>query len=207
MTMQHKTLQFKSTSSDEEGVFEGYAAVFGNIDDGNDIIEPGAFTETIKDNFDRIKILKQHGENSTIPIGKPLELYEDEHGLFIKGKIIDTTDGMDMRKLLKADVVNEMSIGYDAVEVDEENVGGIIVRHLTKIVLWEVSLVAWAMNPEAVVTGVKSRPNKLVRSDISAMSWKEREQVAQWLESEKRTDLRDRRRAAVKAARLHIVSK
>lgn len=208
--MDTKQCKFQVKSSDDEGMtFEGYGAVFGNIDDGNDIIEPGAFKETIDANFGRIKILKQHGENSTIPIGKPLELKEDEHGLFIKGKLVDTTDGVDIYKLMKAGVVNEMSIGYDPVEYKEEDIGGIIVRHLTQIQLWEVSLVTWAMNPQAVVTGVKSREPKATvsRETISAMNWRELEELAEWLKEERERSLKERKRAAKKAARLHMNTK
>ena len=32
---------------EEQGIFSGYGAVVGNIDDGGDIIEPGAFTKTL----------------------------------------------------------------------------------------------------------------------------------------------------------------
>mgnify|MGYP002239835741 CR=1 FL=1 len=36
--------------------FSGYAAVFwGNVDSGGDIIEPGAFTKTIAEGWERVK--------------------------------------------------------------------------------------------------------------------------------------------------------
>jgi hypothetical protein len=41
-------------------VVEGYAAVFGNVDDRNDLINPGAFTKTITENGGRIKMGWQH---------------------------------------------------------------------------------------------------------------------------------------------------
>lgn len=49
-------------------------------------------------------------------LGKPLELREDEKGLFIRGKISDTQSGRDVQTLLKDGVLNELSIGYDAVD-------------------------------------------------------------------------------------------
>ena len=45
---EHKTLLFDLDEYDEEqGVFSGYGSIFGNVDDGGDIVEPGAFTKTI----------------------------------------------------------------------------------------------------------------------------------------------------------------
>jgi hypothetical protein len=62
--------------------------------------------------------------------------------------------GSDVKTLLKDRVLNEMSIGYDPVTFDYDADTGI--RHLREVKLWEVSLVTWAMNPEALVTGYKA---------------------------------------------------
>jgi HK97 family phage prohead protease len=152
--IEYKTLSFDLEDFDEEqGIFSGYAAVFGNIDSGGDVIEPGAFTKTIAEGAERVKILALHNDYD-LPIGKPLELREDAHGLYIKGKISDTAMGHDVKTLLRDRVLNEMSIGYDPVTFDYDSEDG--VRHLREVRLWEVSIVTWAMNPEAVVTGYKA---------------------------------------------------
>ncbi len=151
---EYKTLQFELEDFDEEqGIFSGYAAVFGNVDSGGDIIEPGAFTKTIAEGLGRIKILVLHNDG-WLPIGIPLELREDAHGLYIKGKISDTAMGKDVKTLLSDGVLTEMSIGYDPVIFDYDQEDGI--RHLREVKLWEVSIVTWAMNPEAVITGYKA---------------------------------------------------
>lgn len=147
-----KTIAFQLESSNDEGEFSGYAAVFGNVDSGGDIIEKGAFARTIVDDFDRIKILSQHNSYE-LPIGKPLELREDEKGLYIRGKISDTQAGRDIRTLLKDGVLCELSIGYDALDFEIDGAG---IRHLKEIKLWEVSIVTWAMNDQAKIDGVKS---------------------------------------------------
>ncbi|MBQ8135208.1 MAG: HK97 family phage prohead protease [Lachnospiraceae bacterium] len=152
-THETKALRFELESADDNGEFSGHAAVFGNRDSGDDIIEKGAFAKTIKDDFDRIKILALHND-CWLPIGKPLELREDEKGLFIRGKISDTQMGRDIRTLMRDGVLNELSIGYDAVEFDFDSKQG--VRRLKEIKLWEVSIVTWAMNDQAKVDEVKS---------------------------------------------------
>ena len=41
---EYKTVQFELEKYDEEqGIVSGYASVFGNVDDGGDVVEPGAF--------------------------------------------------------------------------------------------------------------------------------------------------------------------
>lgn len=150
---EYKTLTFKTEDFDEEqGIFSGYAAVFGNVDSGGDVIEPGAFTKTIAEGWERVKILALHND-CWLPVGRPLELREDSNGLFIKAKISDTSMGRDIKVLLKDGVLNELSIGYDPVVFDYESESG--VRHLREVKLWEVSVVTWAMNPEAVITDYK----------------------------------------------------
>ena len=97
---EHKTLSFRTEEYDEEsGIFSGYAAVYGNIDSGGDIIEPGAFTKTIAEGWERVKILALHND-CWLPIGRPLELREDSNGLFIKAKISDTSMGRDIKVCL-----------------------------------------------------------------------------------------------------------
>ena len=154
-----KSFSFELESADEStGEFAGYAAVFGNRDSGNDIIERGAFAKTIVEDFNRIKILSQHND-CELPIGKPLELREDEKGLYIRGKISDTQKGRDVRTLLKDGVLNELSIGYDAIIFDFDSEEG--ARHLKEIRLWEVSIVTWAMNDQAKIDEVKSLTESL----------------------------------------------
>lgn len=161
---QHKSFKFELTSADDTGEFSGYAAVFGNVDNGLDVIEKGAFTRTIKEDFDKIKILALHNDN-WLPVGKPLELREDNKGLFIRGKISDTAMGRDIKTLLKDGVLNDMSIGYDVVRYDFDSEEGI--RHLKEIRLWEVSIVTWAMNDQAKIEEVKSIAESL-KLDIKA---------------------------------------
>lgn len=160
---------------DESGEFSGYAAVFGNKDSGGDVIEKGAFSKTIREDFDRIKILSQHTD-CELPIGKPLELREDDKGLFIRGKISDTAKGRDIQTLMKDGVLNELSIGYDAVEFNYDSEQG--ARRLKEIKLWEVSIVTWAMNDQAKIDEVKSlveglrtevKTGKITRARLDAL--------------------------------------
>lgn len=159
-----KTIDFELEDIDaEKGIFSGYGAVFSNVDSGGDIIEPGAFTKTIAEGVGRVKILSGHNE-SLLPIGIPLELREDAKGLFIKAKISDTTLGKDVKTLIQDGVLCELSIGYDPVTFEYDADG---IRHLKEVKLWEISVVTWAMNEEAVITDYKGGE---VAAQVEAMT-------------------------------------
>lgn len=157
MTRYTKTVPFHYKALDspapDVGILEGYASTFGNVDD---VIEPGAFSETLNADIQRIKILSGHNEHGQLPIGKPIELREDSQGLYLKAQISDTTLGRDVRTLLRDGVLSELSIGYTTdpsdCEFDDRN-----IRHIRKLRLWEVSVVTWAMNPQAVIADYKAQ--------------------------------------------------
>ncbi len=161
MNHEYKKMKFKMDSyNEEEGIFSGYGAVFSNVDTGGDIIEPGAFTKTLAEGWERVKILALHND-CWLPIGRPVELREDVNGLYLSAKVSDTSMGRDIKVLLKDGVLNELSIGYDPVVFDYDAEG---IRHLREVKLWEVSVVTWAMNPEAKITGYKSMNEAIERA-------------------------------------------
>ena len=146
-----KALEFKAAVNVEERTFEGYASTFGNVDQVGDIIMPGAFSKTIQERFPRgdIKILWQHYE----PLGMPLEIREDEKGLYVKGRISKTALGDDALELMRDGVVNRMSIGFTIVKADYDDQTG--YRIIREVKLWEFSPVTFPANEQAVITAVK----------------------------------------------------
>ncbi len=146
-----KNFEIKSINENENELFiEGYGATFGNIDAANDIIEKGAFTKTISENKDRIAFCYQH--DIYTPIGKIDDIKEDELGLYIKVRVSDSED--DIKTKIKEGILKEMSIGYTTIKSDYDSETKI--RHIKEVKLWEISLVTIAMNPLAVITGLKS---------------------------------------------------
>ena len=107
--------------------FSGYGAVFGNMDAYGDVIANGAFTKTIAD-FKTSGVwpamLSQHGgwdmsAESLTPIGVWTEMREDEHGLYVEGRLADTPRGREMYALMNMQprpAINGMSIGFRAIE-------------------------------------------------------------------------------------------
>ncbi len=159
--MERKIVKFECKDIDEEtGIFEGYASTFTKEPDAyGDVVDKGAFTKTLKEGGKRVKILWNH--NVMEPIGKPLELSEDDTGLKIKGKLsLGVQRAREVLALMKDGVITEMSIGYDTItEAWEKG-----VRHLKEIRLWDTSPVTYAANPDATITGVKADIAKLLKS-------------------------------------------
>jgi HK97 family phage prohead protease len=110
----NSSLQLKSM--DEQGYFSGYASVFNNVDQQNDLIMPGAFESCISVPKN-IKLLWQH--MSEEPIGVIEELREDRYGLYIKARLLlDLAKGREVYTLLTNGAVNGLSIGYKIKGLD-----------------------------------------------------------------------------------------
>lgn len=134
----------------DEGEFIGLASVFGNVDEGGDVVEPGAFKKTLAERGPEVPILWHHDPTQPIGIGR---VEETDEGLLVHGKLELALD--EARKAyirLKRGLVRGLSIGYKTIKDSIE--GG--VRRLKELRLYEVSLVTFPMNELARVQQVKS---------------------------------------------------
>ena len=144
-------LEVKSVA--EDGRFAGYASVFDLVDNQRDIVLRGAFRDTIKDRTHEIKLLWQHEPDELI--GYITELFEDEHGLYMEGALmLELARAREAHALLKQGVVSGLSIGYSPLRYQLDPDSG--VRRLSKVALWEVSLVTFPANEASRVSVVKA---------------------------------------------------
>ena len=154
--MEHKSLEFEVKEVSEDGHFEGYASTFGNVDSDMDIIERGPFSDSLakyKSKAKLPKLLWQHNPQEVIGVYE--EMREDDRGLYVKGRLLkDVSKGREAYALLSAGAMDGMSIGFQTIEAIFEGASNSI-RKILKVDLWEVSLVTWGANPEALVTDVK----------------------------------------------------
>jgi uncharacterized protein len=146
-----------------KGIVTGYFSVFGNKDSDGDIVIPGAYKKTIKENgpdSERPRILHLYMHNAEKPLAKPTVLKEDKKGLYFESQISQTQLGKDVIQLYQDKVLTEHSIGYNIVkrEVDEKTE----TQKLIELKLWEGSTVSWGANMDALVATVKgeSMPDK-----------------------------------------------
>ena len=152
--MKHKDIKIQLKSVSEKGEFEGYAAIFNNVDLGGDMIMPGAFSKTMKENV-QVPVLWGHSSREVIGLNQ--DWSEDSKGLHVKGKLIlDVQRAVEAHALMKEGAVKGLSIGYDAIIADYRQEKDDFIRVLREIKVWEYSLVPFPMNPDAQLTDVKS---------------------------------------------------
>ena len=160
--MQTKTLDFplETKSVEDSGRFQGYASVFGNVDYGGDVVEAGAFGESLHKARQKGRVIPLFWDhNPADPIGVWHDIAEDAKGLRVDGELLIETDPQAKRihALLMRKGIGGLSIGYrippGGVEPDEKRPN---VQRLVKVDLREVSLVAMPMNVRAKITSVKA---------------------------------------------------
>lgn len=157
MKLEKKAFPLEIKAVDDSGTFSGYLSVFGTLDSYRDIVMPGAFAESlgkwkVKDRLP--PMLWQH--RSAEPIGRFVSMAEDGKGLLVEGELLvkDIARAREAYALVKAKVVSGMSIGFETVgeEIDKAN----RARKLTKIDLWEGSIVTFPANEDAQIASIKS---------------------------------------------------
>ncbi|MDW9825268.1 HK97 family phage prohead protease [Sinorhizobium meliloti] len=145
------TLQVKELT--EDGTFEGYGSIFGNVDAYGEKVVPGAFVESLakhRREGTNVLMLWQHDPDN--PIGVWEDLAEDAKGLYGKGRLIlEIQKAREVRALMLQKAIGGLSIGYR--EIDTEPDGN--VRLLKKLELYEISPVAFPANRRARIGAVK----------------------------------------------------
>ena len=139
-----------------DGTVEGYASLFGEIDQARDMVMPGAFTQTLQSRgLRRIPMLFQHDPSE--PVGIWLDLHEDFRGLWARGRLIpEVARGRELFALVEQGAIDGLSIGYRTVRgrIDPKT----RVRRLYQVDLWEVSIVTFPLLAGARVRAVKGVP-------------------------------------------------
>ena len=148
----------------EEGSFEGYASVFEKADLGNDVVKYGAFRKSLrKKGAKAVKLLYQH--KSDMPVGVFDSIKEDQHGLYVKGRLaLKTQAGRDVFELMKMGALDGLSIGFKPNPKMTHYDKRTKKRVLEEVELMEISLVTFPMNQDARIRQVKGE-------DVSIREW------------------------------------
>lgn len=164
--------------SASEGIVEAVVSVFGVLDDGGDIVVPGAYAKTITERGRRIRVLDGHNSHSVMHVvGVPLAMRELSRaelpaeilsqwpeatgGLWTRTQyLLNTEEGAGVFARIASGALAEYSIGYQVMQAGYQDVewrGSIVpARLLKEIKLWEYSPVVWGMNPATATVQVKA---------------------------------------------------
>lgn len=154
-----RAADFQTRAEDGRLYIDGYFAVFNSEywlwDDCFETIDPGAFSlETDTD----VRALTNH--DTTLVLGRTtvgtLQLRVDDKGLW--GTILineKDQDAVNLYERVKRGDVSQCSFGFDILqEMREIREDGIVVYHLQRVKLWEVSVCTFPAYEE---TGVQAR--------------------------------------------------
>ncbi|ANA85557.1 capsid maturation protease [Gordonia phage Goib] len=159
----------------EEGEFIGYASVFGNKDSYGDVVEPGAFADSLKAWDESGSVIPLYwAHNTSDPdynIGHVVKSEEDSTGWKVRGKIdLDSPKGPQVYRLIKGRRVGQMSFMYEVVKGErviptDEETGEPDYRKaynsLQELKVHEVSVVQVGANQSTEITAVKELANSI----------------------------------------------
>lgn len=127
------------------GRFSGIASTYGNVDQVGDVMVKGCFTKSIATKGTHYPLLWEHDMKDVIG---SFDVTSTEEALIIEGKFnMDVQRGREGYALLKAGDIQGLSIGFSIVDCDWDPSG---LRLIKEADLWEVSLVAFPCNLEAM---------------------------------------------------------
>lgn len=141
-------LKFASDAS-----FEGYASVFNGVDSYGDTILPGAFKNVVKAaRKGRMPKMFANHRSWEMPIGKWVELAEDERGLYVRGEFTPGNPQADVvRAAMRHGTVDGLSIGFRMQKDDYELVDGEqrVIKNISELL--EISAVTFPADDAARV--------------------------------------------------------
>jgi len=154
LPLESKLLPLQPARVMPDGVFEGYASLFRIPDLGKDVVEPGAFRDSLaRRGPSGVKLLWQH--DPAEPLGRWLSLAEDSRGLFVRGRLsLAVARAREIHALMREGAIDGLSIGFRPEMARNEPRTGL--RRLERVDLWEVSIVTFPMLPQARISAVKT---------------------------------------------------
>jgi uncharacterized protein len=161
------------------GGFEGYASVFGVLDKGGDIVERGAFADSLSEFLEHGFIGLGHDWEG-LAIGTVRDAHEDAHGLFLRGEYHSTAEAQAARIVAQERMARGKSVGLSigyGIRADGMHTDSDGNRHLKALNLYEVSQVNVPMLRPAGLTSVKG-----IGLPFEDHSDNVRVAIAEWLE-------------------------
>jgi HK97 family phage prohead protease len=152
------SVDFEVRAEGDGMTFTGYASVFNSpSEDLGGFVEyvaPGAFKRSLQSR-NEVKLLWNHdsGEPLASLRGGTMQLLEDSVGLKVTAKLPNTTRGRDIAELLRTNVIDSMSFGFNVIKDSWSRDGQ--TRTLESVRLFEVSVVSFPAY-EATVAQVRS---------------------------------------------------
>lgn len=142
-----------------EGIFSGYAAIFGNVDSYGDVILKGAFADSLGEGGAGIPCYWGHRmDDPMLNIGVTTKAEETDRGLLVDVQLdMDNPNAAYVHRLIKTGRVKQMSFAFDVLDGGWGERDGERIYELRKLKLHEVSVVPIGANQETELIAAKAR--------------------------------------------------
>lgn len=160
--IERRSQQCEFRATDDEGVIEGYVCTWGAVDSYGSAFQRGAFAKTLQERGGKVRVLWNHEES---PIGVPLEMREDDRGLFVRLQLVmSVRRARETFDLIRAGAIDSFSFGFRAIK--DAWVDG--VRQIKEVALFEISPVIFPANESALITGVRNMQTEVRAEDFAS---------------------------------------
>src|SRR2546430_8158547 len=112
-------VEWKSAAGGGPGELEGYVSVFGNVDQGGDVVMPGAFKNRLRywaKQAQPLPLIADHELSTEGVIGSVHDAREDSTGLRIRARFSSDAKAQSVRTKMIEGHVRGMSFTYEAVK-------------------------------------------------------------------------------------------
>lgn len=183
MTTILKSVDAAVTTKDdaEAGTFEALVSVFGNTDSQNDVVDKGAFTETLKEwaakaaKGLRLPVIWSHDWSDPYSLlGEVKSAEETADGLLVKGALdLDNPKAAQVYNQMKSGRINQFSFAATTPETPgswslEEDADGRVIQHLKRLDLIEVGPTLRGANTATQLVSIKSDALPAARTEAAA---------------------------------------
>jgi HK97 family phage prohead protease len=153
----------ESKAAGGSGELEGYMSVFGNVDQGGDVVVPGAFKKTFAD-WSRAKtpmpLVADHELSTAGVIGSVTQMAEDGVGAKIRARFSSIQKAQDIRTNMLEGHYNGLSFTYEPLQHSMGTKDGRQVRYLKEVKVYEATVTPFPMNQLALASAKASDPKK-----------------------------------------------
>jgi HK97 family phage prohead protease len=153
--------EWKAVDQAPNGELDGYMSVFGNVDQGGDIVRPGAFRKTFADwakAKTRMPLIADHNLSSEGVVGSVTKMREDGVGARIRALFSSVAKAQDIRTNMLEGHQSGLSFTYEPVRFSFGKVDDRPVRYLDEVKVYEATVTPFPMNVLATASAKADAP-------------------------------------------------
>lgn len=162
-----RNVRFDAVEASTDGrTIEGYSSVWDSVEEIRDWaghyyerFARGSFLRTLTERGPaKVRMLFDHGYDALVggsPIGVWEDIHEDDHGLYVRGRLLDSWHVAPVQAAIEAGAIDGMSVRFRPVVEERDESGALPVVTHQEVKLLEAGPVVWQAF-SATEVGVRS---------------------------------------------------